>query len=54
VTRGCIIIAGSLAQSTASFRQRDLLQAEQPGEVTDFGATHAICSEVLGHLDEME
>ena len=47
-------IAGSLVRSIAFFRQRDLLPAEQQGEVTDFGATHAICSEVLEHLDEME
>jgi SAM-dependent methyltransferase len=37
---------------TATFRQRDLLQPEPPGEGTDFGATHAICSEVLEHVDE--
>src|SRR5262249_31854376 len=36
----------------ASFVQRDLLQPEKPGDMLDFGATHAICSEVLEHLDD--
>src|SRR5262249_7683225 len=36
----------------ATFLQRDLLQPVRAEEVPDFGATHAICSEVLEHVDE--
>lgn len=34
------------------FLQRDLLQPEESDQFLDFGATHAVCSEVLEHLDE--
>ena len=33
----------------AQFLERDLLQ---PAQVVDFGATHALCSEVLEHVDD--
>jgi SAM-dependent methyltransferase len=36
----------------ATFLRRDLLRPAEPGEVPDFGATHAVCSEVLEHVDE--
>jgi len=35
----------------AHFVQRDLLQSIESGEGLDFAATHAVCSEVLEHLD---
>jgi SAM-dependent methyltransferase len=38
--------------SSAEFRQRDLLLPGGRTDVIDFGATHALCSEVLEHLDE--
>lgn len=39
---------------TAEFRQRDLLQPASATESVFFGATHAICSEVLEHVDDPE
>jgi SAM-dependent methyltransferase len=36
----------------AKFVQRDLLQAPRPDEDVDFRATHALCSDVLEHLDD--
>src|SRR3984957_8156543 len=36
----------------AKFVQRDLLQAPRPEEDVDFRATHALCSDVLEHLDD--
>jgi SAM-dependent methyltransferase len=36
---------------TAQFVQRDLLQPPKTAEMLDFGATHAVCTEVLEHLD---
>ena len=36
----------------AEFRVRDLLIPAGPSDDTGFGATHAICSEVLEHLDD--
>jgi SAM-dependent methyltransferase len=36
----------------AQFQQRDLLQPAGSGEWLGYGATHALCSEVLEHLDE--
>jgi SAM-dependent methyltransferase len=38
----------------ARFLQRDLLQSKGTEEGLDFGATHAVCSEVLEHLDNPE
>jgi SAM-dependent methyltransferase len=38
----------------AQFLQRDLLQEAKSSEYFDFGATHALCSEVLEHLDAPE
>jgi SAM-dependent methyltransferase len=37
---------------SAQFRQRDLLLPSMTEDVVDFRATHALCSEVLEHLDE--
>jgi SAM-dependent methyltransferase len=34
------------------FLQRDLLQPAESDEFLDFGATYAVCSEVLEHVDE--
>ena len=36
---------------TAEFVQRDLLKPIPPGQTATFGATYALCSEVLEHLD---
>src|SRR6266581_68259 len=36
----------------AQFLQRDLVISPQPWQIVDFKATHALCSEVLEHLDE--
>jgi trans-aconitate methyltransferase len=36
----------------ARFLQRDLLQPAGPNDFTDFRATHALCTEVLGHLEQ--
>jgi len=36
----------------ARFLERDLLQAPAPAEKIDFQATHALCSDVLEHLDD--
>ena len=36
----------------AEFRQRDLLLPAGTSDVIDFRATHALCSEVLEHLEE--
>jgi len=36
----------------ARFVQRDLLQPAGPEDFTDFRATHALCTEVLEHLEE--
>ena len=36
---------------TAEFEQRDLLETQAPGRSRPFGATHAVCSEELEHLD---
>jgi SAM-dependent methyltransferase len=36
----------------ARFVQRDLLQAVEPGEAQKNWATHAICSEVIEHIDD--
>jgi SAM-dependent methyltransferase len=38
--------------SSAEFRQRDLLLPARTADVIDFRATHAVCSEVLEHLEE--
>src|SRR5215475_6582982 len=38
--------------SSAEFRQRDLLLPARTEDVIDFHATHAVCSEVLEHLEE--
>jgi 2-polyprenyl-3-methyl-5-hydroxy-6-metoxy-1,4-benzoquinol methylase len=38
----------------AEFRQRDLLQPATGADDLSFGATHAICSEVLEHADKPE
>jgi SAM-dependent methyltransferase len=35
-----------------NFVQRDLLEAPSPDEDVDFRATHALCSDVLEHLDD--
>jgi SAM-dependent methyltransferase len=37
---------------TAVFLQRDLMQPAQPDAFQEFGATYAICSEVLEHVDD--
>lgn len=37
---------------SARFIKRDLLLPSEPGQVFDFQATHALCSEVLEHVDE--
>jgi trans-aconitate methyltransferase len=37
---------------SAQFIKRDLLLPAEPGQVFDFQATHALCSEVLEHVDE--
>jgi ubiquinone/menaquinone biosynthesis C-methylase UbiE len=37
---------------TATFVQCDLLQHSNSDKVPDFSATHAVCSEVLEHVDE--
>jgi SAM-dependent methyltransferase len=37
---------------TATFLQRDLLKPPEDGQGLQFGATHAICSEVLEHLSD--
>lgn len=37
---------------SAEFRQRDLLKPAGPDDRTEFGATHALASEVLEHLDD--
>jgi len=37
---------------SARFLKRNLLLPSEPGEVCDFQATHALCSEVLEHVDE--
>jgi SAM-dependent methyltransferase len=37
---------------TATFLQRDLLQPGEPHDELNFSATHALCSEVLEHVDE--
>jgi trans-aconitate methyltransferase len=36
----------------ARFLQRDLLSPARPGDGLDFLATHALCSDVLEHLDD--
>jgi hypothetical protein len=36
----------------ARFLQRDLLLTPTPEQVVDFQATHALCSEVLEHVDD--
>ncbi len=36
----------------ARFFERDLLMPPEAGQVTDFAATHALCSEVLEHVDD--
>ncbi len=36
----------------AQFVQRDLLRVARPHESAGFGATHAVCSEVLEHVDD--
>jgi SAM-dependent methyltransferase len=36
----------------ARFLQRDLLAPTAPGDSVDFRATHALCSDVLEHLDD--
>ena len=36
----------------AQFLQRDLLESVSPDQTIEYGATHAICSEVLEHLEE--
>lgn len=36
----------------ADFRQRDLLAPAAPEDGVDFRATHALCSDVLEHLDD--
>jgi SAM-dependent methyltransferase len=38
--------------SLAEFRQRDLLAPVGTMDIVDFRATHALCSEVLEHLEE--
>ncbi len=43
------VAAASRRVQRARFVQRDLLG---PGEVPDFAATHAVCSEVLEHLED--
>jgi trans-aconitate methyltransferase len=37
---------------SAQFIKRDLRLPSEPGQVFDFQATHALCSEVLEHVDE--
>jgi trans-aconitate methyltransferase len=37
---------------SAQFIRRNLLLPSEPGQVFDFQATHALCSEVLEHVDE--
>jgi len=37
---------------SARFLQRDLLSPARPGDGLDFLATHALCSDVLEHLDD--
>src|SRR5262249_2841353 len=37
---------------SARFLKRNLLLPSEPGQVFDFQATHALCSEVLEHVDE--
>jgi SAM-dependent methyltransferase len=39
---------------SARFEVCDLLQSVPTGEIRSFGATHALCSEVLEHVDEPE
>jgi SAM-dependent methyltransferase len=36
----------------AQFLERDLLTPPEDGQAMDFGATHALCSEVLEHVDD--
>lgn len=43
---------GSRKVPSARFYQRNLLKPVQPGDTSGICATHAVCSEVLEHLDD--
>lgn len=46
------VLAGSRKVPSARFYKRDLLQPVQPGDADGIAATHAVCSEVIEHLDD--
>jgi SAM-dependent methyltransferase len=48
------VMAASKKIPTAKFYQRDLLQPVQPADTEGISATHAVCSEVIEHLDDPE
>ena len=51
LSRAGVELASKLVPE-AHFVQRDLLSDAPAGDQANFGATHAICSEVLEHVDE--
>jgi SAM-dependent methyltransferase len=53
LSRNGVAIARTRVPS-ATFLQKDLLKGEENDEYRGFGATHALCSEVLEHLDNPE
>jgi SAM-dependent methyltransferase len=48
------VLAAAKKVPTARFYQRDLLQPVAPADIENISATHAVCSEVLEHLDNPE